>query len=88
MTFVIYKCVIIDVNIRNRQLLQIHRPLDRKILLILPHLHLLFFRFLINLTNIRTCKNFNISKEDTIRKLMKEFSLSEPEAVSYVKKYW
>ena len=31
---------------------------------------------------------FNISKEDTIRKLMKEFSLSEPEAVSYVKKYW
>ena len=48
MTFVIYKCVIIDINIRNRQLLQIHSPLDRKILLILPHLHLLFFRFLIN----------------------------------------
>lgn len=48
MTFVIYKCVIIDINIRNRQLLQIHNPLDRKILLILPHLHLLFFRFLIN----------------------------------------
>ena len=40
------------------------------------------------LANIRTCKNFNISKEDTIRNLMKEFSLSEPEAVSYVKKYW
>ena len=37
------------------------------------------------LANIRTCKNFNISKEDTIRNLMKEFSLSEPEAVSYVK---
>ena len=85
MTFVIYKCVIIDINIWNRQLLQIHSPLDRKILLILPHLHLRFFRFLINLTNIRTCKNFNISKEDTIRNLMKEFSLSEPEAVSYVK---
>ena len=33
------------------------------------------------LANIRTCKNFNISKEDTIRNLMKEFSLSEPEAV-------
>lgn len=48
MTFVIYKCVIIDINIRNRQLLQIHSPLDRKILLILPHLCLLFFRFLIN----------------------------------------
>lgn len=48
MTFVIYKCVIVDINIRNRQLLQIHSPLDRKILLILPHLHLLFFRFLIN----------------------------------------
>lgn len=30
MTFVIYKCVIIDINIRNRQLLQIHSPLDRK----------------------------------------------------------
>ena len=40
------------------------------------------------LANIRTCKNFNISKEDTIRNLMKEFSLSEPEAVSYMKKYW
>ena len=40
------------------------------------------------LANIRTCKNFNISKEDAIRNLMKEFSLSEPEAVSYVKKYW
>lgn len=50
MTFVIYKCVIIDINIRNRQLLQIHSLLDRKILLILPHLHLLFFRFLINFT--------------------------------------
>ena len=40
------------------------------------------------LANIRTCKNFNISKEDTIQNLMKEFSLSESEAVSYVKKYW
>ena len=40
------------------------------------------------LANIRTCKNFSISKEDTIRNLMKEFSLSESEAVSYVKKYW
>ena len=38
--------------------------------------------------NIRTCKNFNISKEDTIRNIMKEFSLSEQEAVAYVKKYW
>ena len=50
MDFAIYKCVIADANIRNRQLLQIHRPLDRKILLILPHQHLLFFRFLINFT--------------------------------------
>ena len=40
------------------------------------------------LANIRTCKNFNISKEDTIRNIMKEFSLSEQEAVAYVKKYW
>ena len=40
------------------------------------------------LANIRTCKNFNISKEDTIRNIMKEFLLSEQEAVAYVKKYW
>ena len=40
------------------------------------------------LANIRTCKNFNISKEDTIQNIMKEFSLSEQEAVAYVKKYW
>lgn len=50
MTFAIYKCAIIDINIRNRQLLQIHSPLDRKIRLVLPHLRLLLFRFLINFT--------------------------------------
>ena len=38
--------------------------------------------------NIRTCKNFNISKADTIKNIMKEFSLSEEAAVGYVKKYW
>lgn len=37
---------------------------------------------------IRTCKNFNINKNDTIKNLMKEFSLSEEAAVSYVEKYW
>ena len=48
MDFVIYKCVIIGTDIRNRQLLQIHMTPDRKILLVLSHLCLLFFRFLIN----------------------------------------
>ena len=37
---------------------------------------------------IKTCKNFNISKDDAIRNLIKQFSLSEEDAVSYVEKYW
>ena len=37
---------------------------------------------------IRTCKNFNINKYAVIKNLMKEFSLSEEDAVSYIKKYW
>ena len=37
---------------------------------------------------IRTCKNFNINKDAVIKNLMKEFSLSEEDAVSYIKKYW
>lgn len=37
---------------------------------------------------VRTCRNFNISEADTIRNIMNEFSLSQEEAVNYVKKYW
>ena len=40
------------------------------------------------LANIRTCKNFNISKEAAIKNIMKEFALSEEEANEYMKKYW
>ena len=34
---------------------------------------------------VRTCRNFNISEADTIRNIMNEFSLSQEEAVNYVK---
>ena len=37
---------------------------------------------------VRTCRNFNISEVDTVRNIMNEFSLSQEEAVNYVKKYW
>ena len=37
---------------------------------------------------VRTCRNFHISEEDTVRNIMNEFSLSQKEAVNYVKKYW
>ena len=37
---------------------------------------------------VRTCRNFNISETDTLRNIMNEFSLSQEEAVNYVKKYW
>ena len=40
------------------------------------------------LANIRICKNFNISKSDTIKNLAKEFSMSEEKAMEYVEKYW
>ena len=35
---------------------------------------------------VRTCRNFNISETDTVRNIMNEFSLSQEEAVNYVKK--
>ena len=35
---------------------------------------------------VRTCRNFNISEADTVRNIMNEFSLSQEEAVNYVKK--
>ena len=37
---------------------------------------------------VRTCRNFNISETDTVKNIMNEFSLSQEEAVNYVKKYW
>ena len=37
---------------------------------------------------VRICRNFNISEADTVRNIMNEFSLSQEEAVNYVKKYW
>ena len=37
---------------------------------------------------VRTCRNFDISETDTVRNIMNEFSLSQEEAVNYVKKYW
>lgn len=36
---------------------------------------------------IRTCKKFNISEEDIIINIMKEFSLSQEDAANYVKEY-
>ena len=38
--------------------------------------------------NIRTCKTFHISKEATVKNIMKEFGLSEEEANGYMEKYW
>lgn len=35
---------------------------------------------------VRTCRNFHISETDTVRNIMNEFSLSQEEAVNYVKK--
>lgn len=40
------------------------------------------------LANIRTCRNFHASKEDTIKNIIKEFSISEDQATEYVEKYW
>ena len=40
------------------------------------------------LANIRTCKTFHISTEDTIKNIAKEFSLPEKDAIEYVEKYW
>ena len=37
---------------------------------------------------IKTCMHFQISKEQTIAKLRKDFSMSEEEAKQSVEKYW
>ena len=37
---------------------------------------------------IRTCQEFHVSKEDTLEKIQKEFSLGKEEADKYIKEYW
>ena len=37
---------------------------------------------------IRTCQEFHVSKEDTLEKIQKEFSLEKEEAEKYIKEYW
>ena len=37
---------------------------------------------------IRTCKNFNIAKDDVAKNLKKEFSLSDAEVEKYMQMYW
>ena len=37
---------------------------------------------------IKTCKKFKLDQETAIKNVMEEFSLSEEDAVNYVKKYW
>lgn len=40
------------------------------------------------IANIRTCKNFNIGKDEAIENLMKVFDLPREEAVEYIEQYW
>lgn len=37
---------------------------------------------------IQTCKDFNVSRDAVVKKLMKDFALSEEEAFNYVSIYW
>lgn len=37
---------------------------------------------------IQTCKDFNVSRDAVVKKLMKDFVLSEEEASDYVSIYW
>lgn len=38
--------------------------------------------------SIRTCKKIHISQEETMDNIKKEFSLSEKDALEYMRKYW
>ena len=38
--------------------------------------------------SIKTCKKFKLDQKAAIKNVMEEFSLSEEDAVNYVKKYW
>ena len=37
---------------------------------------------------IKTCKKFKLDQKAAIENVMKQFSLSEKDAINYVKKYW
>ena len=37
---------------------------------------------------IRTCQEFHVSKENTLEKIKKEFSLKKEESEKYIKEYW
>ena len=37
---------------------------------------------------VKTCQEFRVSKEDTLEKIQKEFSLEKEEAEKYIKEYW
>ena len=37
---------------------------------------------------IKTCKKFKLDQKAAIKNVMEEFSLSEEDAINYVKKYW
>lgn len=37
---------------------------------------------------ISTCRRFHISREETVRNLIEEFSLSKSRAEEYIKMYW
>ena len=37
---------------------------------------------------IRTYKDFNVTKDSAVKKLMEEFSMPEDEAANYVNRYW
>lgn len=37
---------------------------------------------------IKTCKKFKLDQKAAIENVMEQFSLSEKDAINYVKKYW
>ena len=37
---------------------------------------------------IKTCKKFKLDQEAAVKNVIEEFSLSEKDAINYVKKYW
>lgn len=37
---------------------------------------------------IKTCKKFNLGREETVRNIIEEFSLTEEDAEKYMKMYW
>ena len=37
---------------------------------------------------IKTCKKFKLDQKAAIKNVIEEFSLSEKDAINYVKKYW